>query len=59
MSLPLRALTSWIVCTSCLDDLAHCHGTAIVAEDDTHVCSDFPECTLSVDEHSYVALDED
>jgi hypothetical protein len=58
MSLPLRALPL-IVCTSCDENLAHCHGTALVSVDHNHVCSDDPECTLSVDEHWFVSFDED
>jgi hypothetical protein len=58
MSLPLRE-EQLIACTSCLEDLQHCHGTAIVNVDGAHVCSDEPQCTLAIDEHWYVALDED
>jgi hypothetical protein len=58
MSLPLQSLPE-IVCTSCDENLAHCHGTALVSVEETYVCSDDPECTLTVDEHWFVAFDED
>jgi len=56
MSMPLSQELR-IACPSCANDLRHCHGTAL-AGDGAHVCSDDPECTLSVDEHWFVALDE-
>jgi hypothetical protein len=31
----------------------------MVLDDATHVCSDDPDCTLEVDEHWFVSLDED
>jgi hypothetical protein len=45
----------------CDDNLLHCHGTAIVIDDATHVCSDDPDCTLSVNEHWFrsIEVDED
>jgi hypothetical protein len=46
-------------CASCDARLAHCHGTAIVIDDTTHVCSDDPDCTLDVDEHWFVSLDDE
>jgi hypothetical protein len=58
MSLPLHSAPA-IVCTSCDEDLAHCHGTALVSLDANHLCSDDPECTLSIDEHWFVAFLED
>jgi hypothetical protein len=58
MSLPLQSLPE-IVCASCDENLAHCHGTALVSIDETHVCSDDPECMLSVDEHWFISFDED
>jgi len=57
MSLPLHVLPP-IVCPSCDADLAHCHGTALVS-DAHYVCSDDPDCTLSIDEHWFVAYDDD
>ena len=47
-----------ITCTSCDEDLRHCHGTAVIVDGGTHVCSDDPDCTLELAEHWYVALDE-
>jgi hypothetical protein len=58
MSLPLHSL-SHIVCTFCDEDLAHCHGTALVSIDESYVCSEDPECTLRIDEHWFVAFDEE
>jgi hypothetical protein len=48
-----------ISCVWCDAQLQHCHGTAIVLDDTTRVCSDDPDCTLDVDEHWFIALDED
>jgi hypothetical protein len=59
MSLPLRTTTPVIVCTMCDDNLLHCHGTAIVIDDATHVCSDDPDCTLSVNEHWFMSVEVD
>jgi hypothetical protein len=50
--------SSPVVCTLCVEDLQHCHGTAIVT-DFSHVCSDDPDCTVSVDEHWYVDAEDD
>jgi hypothetical protein len=47
-----------VACTLCDEGLQHCHGTAIVT-DFSHVCSDDPDCTLSVDEHWYVDVEDD
>jgi hypothetical protein len=58
MSLPLYSIPE-MVCTSCDKDLSHCHGTALVSADGAHVCSDDPQCTLAIDEHWFVALDDD
>jgi hypothetical protein len=44
------------MCSSCESNLRHCHGTALVSGG-VHVCSDNPDCTLSVDEHWFVAVD--
>jgi hypothetical protein len=38
-------------------DLQHCHGTALVS-DGNYVCSDDPDCTLSVDEHWFISVNE-
>jgi hypothetical protein len=57
MSLPLQ-YTSPFVCTLCEDGLLHCHGTAIVVDAYSHVCSDDPDCTLSVDEHWFVDFED-
>ncbi|MGD0853712.1 MAG: hypothetical protein ABSA07_10210 [Acidimicrobiales bacterium] len=43
----------------CDEDLQHCHGTAIVIDEFSHVCSDDPDCTLGVDEHWFVSGDDD
>jgi hypothetical protein len=43
----------------CVDNLLHCHGTAIVIDDATHVCSDDPDCTLSVNEHWFMSIEVD
>ena len=59
MSLPLRYSPPAPVCTMCEDDLQHCHGTAIVIDDYSHVCSDDPECTLSVNEHWFMSIDDE
>jgi hypothetical protein len=56
MSMPLQK-ESPATCTSCESDLQHCHGTALVSGG-SHVCSDDPDCALSVEEHWFVALDE-
>jgi hypothetical protein len=56
MSLPLHAAPQ-IVCTSCDENLAHCHGTALLSVDEHYVCSDDPDCTLSVDEHWFVSFE--
>jgi hypothetical protein len=42
----------------CDDHLQHCHGTAIVMDDDTHVCSDDPDCTLNVNEHWFMSVED-
>jgi len=42
----------------CEDHLQHCHGTAIVIDDDSHVCSDDPDCTLSINEHWFMSVEE-
>jgi hypothetical protein len=39
-------------------DLQHCHGTAMVIHDGSHVCSEDPDCTLDVDEHWFVVNDD-
>jgi hypothetical protein len=45
-------------CTLCDEDLQHCHGTAIMIDEDSHVCSDDPACTLRADEHWFVSMDD-
>jgi hypothetical protein len=57
MSMPLEQATI-IKCASCEEELRHCHGTAIIVDGATHVCSDDPDCTLEVGEHWFVSLDE-
>jgi hypothetical protein len=56
MSMP-REQEAIAACSSCDADLQHCHGTAIVLDDATHVCSDDPDCTLEMTEHWFVSLD--
>jgi hypothetical protein len=55
MSMPLQQEPR-TMCSSCESNLRHCHGTALVSGG-VHVCSDNPDCTLSVDEHWFVAVD--
>ncbi len=57
MSLPLR-YAPVAVCTMCDDNLLHCHGTAIVLDDDSHVCSDDPDCTLAINEHWFMSVED-
>ena len=57
MSLPLQYTSPVVLCTLCDDHLQHCHGTAIVM-DDTHVCSDDPDCTLNVNEHWFMSVED-
>jgi hypothetical protein len=59
MSFPMRSTSPIVVCTMCDDNLQHCHGTAIVIDDDSHVCSDDPECTLSINEHWFMSIEDD
>jgi hypothetical protein len=42
----------------CDDHLQHCHGTAIVTDYDTHVCSHDPDCTLSINEHWFMSVED-
>jgi hypothetical protein len=58
MSLP-QYTPPVVVCTMCDDNLLHCHGTAIVMSDSSHVCSDDPDCTLSVNEHWFMSIEDD
>jgi hypothetical protein len=46
-------------CVLCDEDLQHCHGTAIVLDEFSHVCSDDPDCRLGVDEHWFVTGEDD
>jgi hypothetical protein len=57
VSLPLQS-TTHNECALCDADHVHCHGTAIVSGDSNHVCSEDSDCTLSIDEHRFVSLDE-
>jgi hypothetical protein len=43
----------------CDDNLLHCHGTAIVDATGSHVCSDDPDCTLSINEHWFMSVEND
>jgi hypothetical protein len=51
--------SSPVVCTTCDEELQHCHGTAIVIGDALHACSDDPDCTSSIDEHWFVSIEDD
>jgi hypothetical protein len=59
MSLPMHYTAPVVVCTLCDDNLVHCHGTAIVDANGAHVCSDDPDCTLSINEHWYMSIEDD
>jgi hypothetical protein len=59
MSLPMQYTSTVVVCTMCDDNLLHCHGTAIVFDDDSHVCSDDPDCTVSINEHRFMSIEDD
>jgi hypothetical protein len=58
MSLPMQRMPE-VVCATCDDNLMHCHGTAIVMDNGSHVCSDDPDCRLNIDEHWFVSLEVD
>ena len=59
MSLPQQYSPPEVTCAMCDDNRQHCHGTALVFDEYSHVCSDDPECTLSVDEHWFVSVEGD
>jgi hypothetical protein len=59
MSLPLHDTSFVAVCTMCDDNLLHCHGTAIVLVSGTHVCSDDPDCRLSINEHWFMSVEDE
>ena len=48
-----------LVCLHCDQDLVHCHGTAIVNVDQSHVCSDDPECHLAVELHFFISVSDE
>jgi hypothetical protein len=50
MSQPV-ALTE--TCAECEQDLAHCHGTAIVHFDGSADCTDDPDCRLAAEQHLF------
>jgi hypothetical protein len=52
-----HVLEAQISCASCLSDLEHCHGVAIVAESDV-VCSDDPDCTVAADLHHFISYED-
>lgn len=56
MALPLRKVQP-IICAACENDLQHCHGTAIVVDETTHICSDDPDCIVSIDEHWFASFE--
>ncbi|HEY1825321.1 MAG TPA: hypothetical protein VGG21_05090 [Acidimicrobiales bacterium] len=53
-SLPLARIESTVFCVSCLDELAHCHGVAII-RDEMVTCSEDPDCRLGYDLHEFVS----
>jgi hypothetical protein len=55
MALPLEKM-QFTTCTACVMDYQHCHGTALVTDESTYVCSDDPDCTLAIDEHWFVSI---
>jgi hypothetical protein len=59
MSLPMQYTSSVVGCTICDDNLLHCHGTAIVIDDGSHVCSEDPDCTLSINEHWFMSIEDE
>jgi hypothetical protein len=59
MSLPMHDTSPATVCTMCDDNLLHCHGTAIVLVNGSHVCSDDPDCALSVNEHWFMSVEDE
>ncbi len=59
MSLPLHYSADVSLCTMCDDKLLHCHGTALVLTSGSHVCSDDPDCRLSVNEHWFMSIEDD
>ncbi len=46
-------------CSACEDDLAHCHGTAIIQLDASYECSDDPDCRLAIEAHLLIAWPEE
>ncbi|HTB09792.1 MAG TPA: hypothetical protein VK704_08295 [Acidimicrobiales bacterium] len=52
-----HVLGETVTCESCLGDLEHCHGVALVAEWGV-ACSDDPDCTLSADLHQFVSYED-
>jgi hypothetical protein len=58
MSLP-QPYISPTDCILCDEDLQHCHGTAIMIDDNLYECSDDPECTIGADEHWFVSFKDD
>lgn len=59
MSLPMQDTSPVVGCTMCNDNLLHCHGTAIVIDDGSHVCSDDPDCPLSINEHWFMSIEDE
>lgn len=46
-----------VTCESCLADLEHCHGVAVVTEFEV-VCSDDPDCTLAAELHHFISYED-
>ncbi|HEY5438438.1 MAG TPA: hypothetical protein VIJ99_06035 [Acidimicrobiales bacterium] len=59
MSLPTLDTSNGVDCTSCDDNLLHCHGTWIADANGSSVCSDDPDCTLNVDEHWFSWIEDE
>ena len=53
-----RLITSVELCVECDQNLEHCHGTALIGIDDSHHCSDDPDCRVPVALHVFIAVEE-
>ena len=45
-------------CMACGDDLEHCHGIAIIRIDESHDCSEDPDCHLDADLHLFITWED-
>ncbi|MGC2485646.1 MAG: hypothetical protein WA359_05340 [Acidimicrobiales bacterium] len=52
-----RSLETEITCASCLADLEHCHGVAIVGASGAE-CSDDPDCSVAADLHHFISYED-